>query len=228
MKAVILAGGQGKRLRPLTNDRSKSMIEISGRPIIEWQIYWLRSHGIRNIVLCTGYMRESIIEYIGNGTKLDVQVEYAVEEEPLGTAGALKNSESLLGKDEPFLVMNGDILTNLDPLNLFSDITGDVRGVIAIVPLRSPYGVVDLNSDGSVGGFREKPILENNWINAGIYCLSPLVLPDLPQVGDLESKIFPEMSRDNNLRAIKYNNVKWRSIDSHKDIDEAQNEFRKE
>jgi len=110
LKAAILAGGLGKRLRPLTDDRPKPMIKVSGTPILGWQIAWLASHAISDIVLCTGYMRESIINYVGNGSKFGVRVGYVTEDEPLGTGGALKNAESLLRNEESFFVLNGDLI----------------------------------------------------------------------------------------------------------------------
>ncbi|HYZ59611.1 MAG TPA: nucleotidyltransferase family protein, partial [Nitrososphaeraceae archaeon] len=117
MKAVILAGGLGKRLGPLTDERPKPMIEVLDQPIIEWQIKWFKKFGIGEIVICVGYLKEHIIDYIGSGSRFGVKVGYAVEEEPLGTGGALKNAQSLLGgaKNDGFFMVNGDILTDLDP-----------------------------------------------------------------------------------------------------------------
>lgn len=227
MKAAILAGGLGKRLRPLTDDRPKPMIEVSGTPILGWQIAWLASHAISDIVLCTGYMRESIINYVGNGSKFGVRVGYVTEDEPLGTGGALKNAESLLRNEESFFVLNGDVLTNLDPNRLVGVLGDEAVGAIATVPLRSPFGIVDAGEDGQITGFREKPVLENYWINAGVYCLSSSILAGLQRVGDLESEVFPQLVRERSLRAVRYSDTQWRSIDSHKDIDEAAKELEK-
>ena len=99
MKAVILAGGFGKRLKPLTDNRPKPMIEILDKPILEWQIKHLAKNNIKEIIICVGYLKEQIIDYISSGNKFDVHVAYTVEDEPLGTGGALKNTYSLL-KDE--------------------------------------------------------------------------------------------------------------------------------
>ena len=227
MKAAILAGGVGKRLRPLTDDRPKPMIEVSGTPILGWQISWLASHGISDIVLCTGYMRESIINYVGSGSKFSVRVSYVVEDEPLGTGGALKNAESLLRHEESFFVLNGDILTNLNPNRLVKVLDDEVVGAIATVPLRSPFGIVDSGEDGQINGFREKPVLENYWINAGVYCLSSSVFDGLQRVGDLETELFPQLVQERSLRAVRYSDINWRSIDSHKDVDEATKELEK-
>ncbi|RLG41039.1 MAG: nucleotidyltransferase, partial [Thermoproteota archaeon] len=169
MKAVILAGGYGKRLRPLTIDKPKPLVEIAGKPILLWQIEWLKKYNIDEIVLLVGYLRDKIIEYIGSGRKFDVKVTYVVEDEPLGTGGALKNAEPVLRNEEKFLVLNGDIITNLDPLKLLANVNENIVVSIAAVPLRSPYGILSIDEKGYIIRFEEKPIIENYWINAGVY-----------------------------------------------------------
>ena len=225
MKALILAGGMGKRLRPLTDDKPKPMIPISNKPILEWQITWLKSHNIRDIVLCTGYMGDIITKYFGNGEQFDVNIEYSNEEEPLGTGGALMQSRSLLESHSKFLVMNGDIITDIDPTSLIQNLTDKLIGTIAVVALRSPFGEIEIQENDLISSFTEKPILNDHWINAGIYCFSNNIFNYLSDVGSLESDVFPILATENKLSAIKQNDIKWRSIDSHKDIEEAQKEF---
>ncbi len=223
MKAVILAGGFGKRLKPLTNDRPKPMIEVSGVPILEWQINWLKSHNIREIVICVGYLKEIVFNRVGSGQKFGVSVGYSVEDEPLGTGGALKNASSLI-HGEQFIAMNGDILTDLDPWRLVSDLSNGGLASIASVPLPSPYGIIEVES-GFAKGFREKPILKDYWINAGVYCLSTKIIEVLPEQGNLEAQTLPRLAKEGKIRVTKYEQVHWRSIDTHKDIEEAQKEF---
>jgi NDP-sugar pyrophosphorylase family protein len=226
MKAVILAGGFGKRLKPLTDDRPKPMIEISGIPILEWQVNWLKKHEIKEIIICAGYLKGSVIDHIGSGQKFGVSVGFAVEEEPLGTGGALKNARALISGDR-FIAMNGDILTNLDPIKLTHLVKpeSDALCSIAAVPLRSPYGIIEIDN-GHARGFREKPVLGEYWINAGIYCLTSSVLDMLPEKGSLEELTLPLLAKDDKVQVQKYTDVLWRSIDTHKDIEEAQREFR--
>jgi len=221
MKAVILAGGFGKRLRPLTDQKPKPMIEVLSVPIIEWQIRWLRKYGINEFIVCVGYMKEQIIDHIGSGNRLGVKVGYAVEEEPLGTGGALKNAESLLAGQDGFFMINGDILTELDP-NKLQD---DGSQTLALVPLRSPYGVVELDESSKVLGFVEKPTIPDRWINAGVYYFTPEVFQHLPDNGNIEVTALPALARQGRLKAIKYEDIFWRSIDSHKDIEEAAKEM---
>jgi mannose-1-phosphate guanylyltransferase len=223
MKAVILAGGLGKRLRPLTDERPKPMIEVLNIPIIEWQIKWFKKYGIDEIIICVGYLKELIMNYIGSGRRFGVRVGYVVEEEPLGTGGALKNSQSLLDSSmqNGFFLINGDVLTNLDPTRL----NNGQSAALALVPLRSPFGVVELDKNLDVLGFVEKPQIKDRWINAGIYFFTNEVFKYLPENGNIEVTALPIMAKEKKLKAIRYENSFWRSIDSHKDIEEAGKEL---
>lgn len=225
MKAVILAGGYGKRLKPLTDGKPKPMIEVLDRPIVEWQINWLKSNRIDDIVLCVGYLKEHIVNYIGNGSKLGVNVYYTVEDEPLGTGGALKNTETLLSNEETFFMVNGDVLTNIKPMHLKEKLTNDLVATIAVVPLPSPFGIVEIGNDSKVLGFKEKPKITQFWINAGVYCFSKKIFKYLPKTGNIETTALPALAKDKKLKAIKFENTFWRSIDSHKDIEEASAEI---
>ncbi|MBW9140452.1 MAG: nucleotidyltransferase family protein, partial [Candidatus Aramenus sp.] len=158
MKAIILAGGFGKRLRPLTDDKPKPMVEIAGRPIIEWQVIWLKSLGIRTFVVSEGYKKETLINWLtDNEERLGVRFIHVVENEPLGTGGAVKKAMEVI--DDDFVVVNGDIITNIDVRKLNVD---ECVATISLVPLRSPYGVVQTN-DGKIVKFVEKPVLKVFW-----------------------------------------------------------------
>jgi NDP-sugar pyrophosphorylase family protein len=222
MKAVILAGGYGKRLRPLTDQMPKPMIEVLNLPIIEWQVKWLSGFGIKEFIICVGYLKEHIINHIGSGSRLGVKVGYAVEEEPLGTGGALKNAEGLLSGQKEFFMVNGDILTNLDPNRLRDG--GSVHA-LALVPLRSPFGVVEVDKGSRVLGFVEKPKISDRWINAGVYHFTSEVFSYLPENGNIEVTALPALAKEGKLSGTKYEDIFWRSIDSHKDIEEAAKEI---
>jgi mannose-1-phosphate guanylyltransferase len=142
----------------------------------------------------------------------------------LGTGGALKNSESLLDNstENGFFLINGDILTNLDPTRLNTD---DRSAALALVPLRSPFGVVELDKNSDVLGFVEKPQIKDRWINAGVYHFTNEVFKYLPENGNIEVTALPIMAKEKKLKAIIYENSFWRSIDSHKDIEEAGKEL---
>ena len=225
MKGVILAGGFGKRLKPITDNCPKPMIEILDKPIIEWQIQLLAKNNIREIIICVGYLKEQIIDHIASGNRFNVKVAYTVEEEPLGTGGALKNTYSLL-KDEKegFFMINGDILTNIDFKNLADN---NKTNTLAVVPLNSPYGIVDFDEQLNVTGFKEKPHIVDKWINAGIYFFNEDVFNYLPDKGNIETTALPEMANQQKLKAKKFENSFWKSIDSHKDIEESSKELAK-
>jgi len=220
LKAVILAGGLGKRLRPFTEEKPKPLLEIAEKPIIVWQIEWLRSYGVNDVLLCLCHLKEKIIDYLGSGNKFGVRIGYVVEDEPLGTGGTLKNAEALLRNDEAFLVLNGDVLTNLNPLRLVNEAC-DCVGSVALVPLRSPYGIVYLAAN-RVERFEEKPVLNGYFVNAGVYCFKPQIFEYLPDKGDVERTTFPRLASEGKLRAVKYEDVFWKSIDTYKDLEEAE------
>ena len=199
------------------------MIEVFNVPIIEWQLRWLRKFGIENFVMCVGYMKEQIIDHIGNGARFDSRIDYSFEEKALGTGGALLNSKGLLSNQDSFLVLNGDVLTELDPNRLLNSANSNM---LAVVPLRSPFGVVELDENSKVRGFIEKPEIPDKWINAGLYRFTQEVFSYLPQEGNIEVTALPGLAKDGKLQAVRYKDVFWRSIDSHKDIEEASKEIR--
>jgi len=217
-----LAGGFGKRLRPFTEESPKPLVQVAGEAIIDWQIKWLKKHGVRELVILAGYKKEKLIEHLGSGSRHGVKITYVIEDEPLGTGGAIKNAEHVLSKEEVFLVLNGDILTNLDPKKLVAKLEEDegFLGAIASIPLPSPYGILRIEGERIIG-FIEKPVITDYWINAGIYALSSDSLKYFPEKGDLEKTAFPKMAEEGVLGVVKYENVFWRAIDTHKDLEEA-------
>ncbi len=223
MKALILAGGYGKRLRPLTEELPKPLIEVAGKPILAWQMELYKRHGIDNIVLAVGHLKEKIIERIGSGSKYGVKVVYVVEEEPLGTGGAIKNAESVLKDEDMFVASNGDIITNLNVTKLCDALKERKEAVasMALVPLPSPYGIVIVDENGNVKEFKEKPKLMDYWINAGIYCMRPEIFDYLPESGDIEKTAFPKLAKEGKLVAVKFPDAFWKSIDNFKDLEEA-------
>jgi len=222
---VILAGGLGKRLRPLTSDRPKPMIQINNTPIIELQVKWLKKFGITDIIVLVGHLREKIKHHLADGKKFGVNISYIEENVPLGTGGALKNAKDHIiqnGNSDPgFFVINGDILTNLDPFTISEK--GSMT--LALVPLKSTFGIVETNGD-LVSKFVEKPYIEDRWVNAGVYYFSNDIFDYLPDNGNLETVTLPMLVEKQKLKAKKFSNNYWRSIDSHKDVEEASNEIK--
>jgi len=228
VQAVILAGGLGRRLRPLTLERPKPLIEVAGKPIIVWQLEWLRANGITKVVVLAGYLKEKIIELLGSGAQYGVRLTYVVEEEPLGTGGALWNASHVLESEDFSVVVNGDVLTNIDVWRLIERVRGEGAplAAMALVPLRSPYGLVHVRG-GMVERFEEKPVIRDYWINAGVYAFRREMVGYLPRRGDIEREVFPRIAEAGLLAAEKYETPPyyWRSVDTHKDIDEAAGEL---
>lgn len=213
MKALILAGGVGKRLRPMTDYLPKSLVPIDNIPIIEWQIRYFKKFGVREFVICAGYRHEQIIDYFSE-KNFGVSMEYSIEKKPLGTGGAIKKAGKYI-KGKSFYVINGDVITNLDLQKLRSQ-----KNSIAVIPLRSSFGLIHLVGQ-KVKRFEEKPEISRHWMNAGVYHLEKDVIKLLPRVGNIENTAFPRIAKMGDLHAIKYENVFWYSIDSHKDIEDC-------
>jgi Nucleoside-diphosphate-sugar pyrophosphorylase involved in lipopolysaccharide biosynthesis/translation initiation factor 2B, gamma/epsilon subunits (eIF-2Bgamma/eIF-2Bepsilon) len=223
MKAVILAGGFGKRLRPLTDERPKPLIEIAGKPIIEWQIKWLKKFGVTSVFVLAGYKKEVLIDWVAkNQDKLGIPIAILTEDQPLGTGGAIKRLNGFISNGEKFFVLNGDILTNLDLSKLGDD---KAVAVISLVPLRSPFGIVKVDRNGNIMQFVEKPVLKDFWINAGIYSVNSEIFEYLPEKGDIEKETFPLLAQKGLLKGITFDDVYWRSIDTLKDYEEANAEI---
>ncbi len=227
MKAAIIAGGFGKRLRPLTLDRPKTLVEVGGKPIIQWQIEWLRKYGVDTIAVLAGYMKEKIIDFLGSGQRLGVNVVYVIEEEPLGTGGAIKNARGVLS-NEIFVAVNGDIITNIPVDKLVNELlSSNALAVIALVPLKSPYGIVEIDENGYIKSFREKPVLGDYLINAGVYAMKPQIFEYLPDKGDIERDTFPKLAEEGLLKGVVFRDVYWRAIDTVKDVEEVGRELEK-
>jgi mannose-1-phosphate guanylyltransferase len=199
MKAVLLVGGLGTRLRPLTNDRPKSTVPVLNRPVLEHTIGYLKHFGIRDIVITLNYMPEVIEDYFGDGEKFGVKLTYFMEEDPRGTAGAIKNCESYL--DGPFFVLNGDVFTDMDLREMYAyHRRKKAIATIALTPVENPgaFGVVEINDKGKLQKFVEKPAPgteTSNWINAGTYVLEPEVLSLIPPGCNymFERGLFPQL-----------------------------------
>lgn len=225
MYALIIAGGEGERLRPLTTDRPKPMVPVAGRPILEHQVDWLHREGVTDVILLCGYRPEVIRDHFGNGSRFGVRIEYSIEDEPLGRGGALRKGATLLSSDEQVVIAtNGDILTDqpLAPL-LQRHRSKQAAATMMLTQLRSPYGVVRVARDSRIESFDEKPVLPY-WINAGVYVLSSEFFGLLPKRGDHEDSTFPDLARQGKLYGFK-SKAYWRAVDSFKDLTAAEREL---
>ena len=181
MKAVILAGGEGRRLLPYTTTFPKPMMPLGNRPMLEILIRQLHANGIREIVVATGYLDEIIRAYFADGSALDVSITYSKESRPLGTAGPLDLVRDRL--DDTFLLINGDVLADLDFARLrrvHAERAADVTIVLARRTEMIDFGLVEIDAEQRFVAWNEKPVLEH-LVSAGIYLVEPRVLEHLPR-----------------------------------------------
>ena len=200
MQALILAGGEGTRLRPLTSTVPKPVVPLVGRPFISYMIEWLRAHGVDDVIMSCGFLAAGVRDVLGDGSALGVRLRYVEEPKPLGTGGALKFAEELL--DERFFMLNGDVLTDIDlSAQLAQHERTGARGTLALIPVEDPsaYGLVRRNADLSVKEFVEKPEadqIDTDLINAGAYILERDVLEIMAPAGtniSIEREVFPAL-----------------------------------
>jgi mannose-1-phosphate guanylyltransferase / phosphomannomutase len=197
MKAVIMAGGEGTRLRPLTSNAPKPMLPLANRPMMEHIIDLLREHGIEEIVVTVAFMANAIRTYFGDGSDFGVKISYATEDQPLGTAGSVRNAKDEL--DERFLVISGDVLTDIDLSKIIA--THEEKGALAtigLIAVENPleFGIVITRDDGSIERFLEKPTwgqVFSDTINTGIFVLEPEIFDHIAadRPVDFSGEVFP-------------------------------------
>lgn len=212
------------RLRPLTDDRPKALVPVNGRPISEHQIEWLTKEGqVDSITFACGYKWQKLQEHFGSEFK-GVSVDYSVEDEPLGTGGAIKKAMMNGPQDDLVLVANGDIITDL-PLGRMIDShrqAGDIVASMLVVPYRSRFGVVKIDKLKVVRGFEEKAAFPDVWINGGVYVLNARKITKyLPDKGDIERETFPRLVAHGELLSYPFYGD-WVYVDSLKDLKELE------
>ena len=216
-QAVILVGGEGTRLRPITSRVPKPVAPVVERPFVAYILDNLARHGVQRAIFSTGFLAEAIEAVVGDGSRYGLEVDYAVEDEPLGTAGAIANCEDKLD-DGSFFVFNGDVLSDVDLSALAaSHVAKGGMGTIFLTPVEDPrrYGLVELREDGAVASFLEKP---GDWegtalINAGVYVLEPEVLEMIPRgrLFSIERGVFPKLASAGSLYGYVDHGY-WRDI----------------
>ncbi|MFF8285002.1 NDP-sugar synthase [Streptomyces albus] len=227
-QAVILAGGQGSRLRPYTDDRPKPMVEIPGTgvPIIGHQLAWLAAEGVTDVVVSSGHLAEVLEEWLAKA-ELPCHVTTVAEKEPLGRGGGLKfAARSLPRPEEPWYATNGDIWTRFSLREMAAFHTErDATATLALARPRIPWGAVETDEFGHVLDFIEAPP-SPYLINAGVYVFSPRFTGLLPERGDHERTTFPRLARERALAGFPLpQGSYWRAIDTAKDLMEAAKEL---
>jgi NDP-sugar pyrophosphorylase family protein len=210
VQAVVLVGGEGTRLRPLTLETPKPMVPIMNMPFLERTLRRIKEAGIDDVILPAGYLPDAITSYFGDGSRMGLRIRYVIEDTPLGTAGALKNVEQFI--DGPFIVLNGDVLTSLDlrAMLAYHREKGGI-GTLHLVPVDdpSPFGCAVHDANGRIESFIEKPPRDEaptNEINAGTYLLEREVLDRIParRPVSIERETFPELIRSGDRPLYAY------------------------
>ena len=232
---ILLVGGFGTRLAPLTSRTPKPMLPIANLPVTEHQLLLAKAAGITKVVLATAYLAETFTPYFGDGSKWEIELKYALEKEPLGTGGAIRNAAELLfpeiSENEPIVIFNGDVLTRHDlaaQIKLHEERNAAVTLHLVSVADARPYGCVPFDESGRVTEFlekMEKPI--TNTINAGCYIFSPRIVRDieLGQVVSVEREVFPEVLQRGELIQAYLDDSYWLDMGTPKALLQGSRDF---
>jgi len=224
--AVVLAGGLGTRLRPLTEDIPKAMVMIKGRPLLEWIIEWLRGNGVKQIVLGVAYLKEKIIKYFGNGEAFGVNIKYSIHSVDGGTGEGFRLAISRCIDTDVFFAMNGDQFTNLNLSDVAEfHLKHNAIATIVVTNPQCPYGHIQVNERDAIG-FMEKPPCLNAFTNTGIYVFNRKILQYLPEKADIEKTTFPMLARERQLKVYPFQGF-FVTVNTYKDLVVAEQELGK-
>ena len=219
MEALLLAGGKAERLGEAAQGLPKPLVPVAGFPLAEYTVARLVDAGVtRVIVACRAGQEDSFVNALAG---LGAEIEPVGEPEPLGRGGGLRLAASKRNDDGPVLALTGDELLDVDFRELVAQHAHPgAAAPIVCAQVRSPFGVVDLQDDGTVSGFREAPLLEQ-WVNSGVYVLGEEALARLPERGDHEQTTFPELAAEGKLRGYRHTGV-WLTVNTPKDLRRAE------
>jgi NDP-sugar pyrophosphorylase family protein len=226
--AIVLAGGRGMRLRPYTEDLPKPMIDIEGQPILYWIARWLARNEIKKMVIGVAHQKEKIYEWL-ESADFDFNMDIIISEHFVksGTGGGIKNAiKNANIKDKCFLAMNGDELTDLSLVNFlrFHKLNDKIATILG-TPLKSNFGVLEIGENNLVIAFKEKPTIDNIFINSGVYLLKPEIEPNLPWEGNIEQTAFVNLAKKNELVVFRYFGF-WRTVNTEKDLEIMRKEIK--
>ncbi|MEA3378877.1 MAG: nucleotidyltransferase family protein [Nanoarchaeota archaeon] len=204
MKLVLMAGGRGVRLKPLTDNMPKPMIPLNGKPMLQYNIEWARENGIKEIIICCGYLSEKIKDYFGDGSSFGVDIKYAVEDKPLGTAGALRNAKQFLDSED-FILLYADVLCKVN-FKKIMQLHKDFNAVCTLAVQHSshPYESDLIELQGKkVLKFLRRPhmdLLKTDLGNAGLHVVNPKIFEMIPEGKcSLENEILPALVTDSKV-----------------------------
>jgi NDP-sugar pyrophosphorylase family protein len=214
VEAVILAGGKAERLGEAAGGRPKALVELGGRPLAAYQVQQLSAAGVERVLVSCAAGQEDVFEASLSG--IGPEIVAVPEPEPLGRGGGIRYAAAARREQGDLFALNGDELVDVDLSQLLAlHRERGAAATITVVPLRSPFGVVDLDDD-LVTGFREAPRLDQ-WVSCGIYVLGEEALARFPERGDHETTTFPELAAEGRLRALRHEGV-WLTVNTPKDL----------
>jgi len=227
LKAVLLVGGAGTRMRPLTYVVPKCLLPVGGKPLVQRTIRYLEGYGFKEFVLCVAYLKKQVMDAIGDGKELGVDVVYAESDSPLGTAGQLKTAEPYL--NDTFLAMNGDIVTDLNIGHLVaSHRNGAGIATLAVKKygVRIPYGHITVDEDSHIVAFAEKPTI-SYLANAGVYVMEPSLLSHIPggRQSSLETEVFPLLLSKGERINSYFEEANWADVGSMADFERVNDQI---
>ena len=232
--AMILCAGFGTRMQDFTKDSPKPMLPINGKPILEYTLRHLAGCGINNIVINVHYLAGKITDYFKSGETLNIKITYSHETDPLGTAGAVRNVRNILGKEDNFLVLYGDVICNQNYADLFAFHASRKDAVASIIlhERQSSNSVVEMDSSGKIVRFIERPKQEvkdkkQNWVNSGLYCFNSKVFDYIPDkaFSDFPKDVFPALLANGAFYGFPLNGYRC-AIDSPERYLKAQEDFK--
>jgi NDP-sugar pyrophosphorylase family protein len=222
MEAILLAGGKAERLGEAARGRPKALVEIGGRPLAEYQLRQLAAAGVtRAIISCRAGQEEEFKRALGD---VGIELAFAGEEEPLGRGGGLRFAATRRAESGPCFALNADEIFDVDLAALLDHHrTRSPAATITVTPLPSPFGVVEVDEEDLVRGFREAPKLPH-WVNMGVYVLDEEAIARLPERGDHEQTTFPELAAEGRLLAYRHEGL-WLTVNTPKDLRRAEEHF---
>ena len=225
--AIILAGGPGNRLKPMTKDIPKPLIKLHGKPLLQWIVEWLETNNVYNIVIGVAYVKEKIMEYFGNGSKFGVNISYSVHSVEGGTGEGFSLAISRFIDEDVFFAMNGDQITDLDLSKLAAfHLKHYPLATVAITNPPCPFGILEIGDKFEVKGFSEKPHCPSVLCSTGIYVFDKKITNYLPKNGDIEKNTFPTLSKIGGLKAYPFSGF-FITINTVKDLVRAEEELRR-
>ncbi len=222
---MILCGGLGKRLRPVKETVPKPLIEIKDDyTILDKQLFDFKNAGVDEVYLLTGFLHEKIKERYGDEYN-GVKIHYVIEDEPLGTLNAIRLGMEAINGDKQCIIRNGDIVSDVNIKAMIEyGVKSSLPVIMFVTQMQSPYGIVEMNGDRLVS-FKEKPILEDYYINGGIYFTKSKIDFGEFKTGDIEKIYFPTIAKENNLGYFKENGIYWIAVDTYKELEAVKKEY---